>query len=292
MKIKLFIIVVLLFLALSNETKAAKLYFSVPDEIMAGRIFTAHVLINPEEFINAVEGKIKFNPNILEYKDFSDANSVINLWIERPALIEKDTIMFSGIIPGGVGAVTYKESKIMELSFLAKKAGLARLAFEDFKVYLHQVGAPKASSTAEIATINILEADGKADDKVLVIDFYPPEKFPIFVTKTADSFDGARVAVFSAQDKGSGIDHYEIKEKTLGLFGEWREADSPYVLRHWYPFSIIEVKAVDKVGLERIEKFIPPGLVYLAIGALTLLVILFFTFLVRLIKRVRKIWRG
>lgn len=284
---KKFLIVLLLsvfYFLNSSSAWAAKLYFSIPDKVEAGQIFSVQALINPEEFINAVESKIKFDPGLFEFKDFSDANSVINLWVEKPALVGEDTIKFSGIIPGGVGPVVSKESKIITLSFLAKKPGLGQLAFEDFKVYLHQDGVQEASSAATSAIVNVLEADDKTGGAVLVLDFYPPEHFPIYITKAPDLFGGARVAIFSAQDKGSGINRYEIKEKTFGLFGEWRDADSPYVLRNQYPFSIIEVRAVDKVGLERIEKFIPPGFVYLTVGILAILLVLVFTFLAWLIK--------
>lgn len=287
-KIILLFLLSTFYFLLSNSTQAARLSFSVPDEIRAGNMFSVQVLINPEEFINAIEGKIKFNPDLLEFKDFSDGSSIINLWVEKPALVGKDTIGFSGIIPGGVGSVISNESNVISLSFLAKKPGLSRLTLENFKVYLHQAGAREAFSVAEAMTIHILEADKKAEDKTLILDFYPPEKFPIFVAKVPDLFDGTRVVIFSAQDKGSGIDHYEIKEKTLGLFGEWRKADSPYVLQHWYPFSIIEVRAVDKVGLERIERFIPRGFIYMIIGCLVMLLALIFTFLAWFTKRTFK----
>ncbi|MBI2063246.1 MAG: hypothetical protein HYT61_03380 [Candidatus Yanofskybacteria bacterium] len=288
-KYLIFLLLSTFYLLFSNFASAAKLYFSIPGEIEAGQIFSVKVLINPEEFINAIESKIKFDPNLLEYKDFSDANSLINLWVDRPALIGKDTIKFSGIIPGGEGPTTDKEDKIIDLSFLAKKTGEARIFFEDFKVYLHQDGGQEAPVTTGIAAVNILEAGDQEIIKTRIVDFYAPEKFEILITKNENLFDGARVAVFSAQDKGSGISHYEVKEKTLGLFGQWREADSPYVLRHLYPFSIIEIKAVDKVGLARIEKFVPHGFAYLAIGTPTFLVILFFSFLTRLIRRAKKL---
>jgi len=61
--------------------------------------------------------------------------------------------------------------------------------------------------------------------------------------------------VFATQDKGSGIDYYEIKEsrqKFLKIFKKWVIAESPYVLKDRKLRSYVYIKAVDKAGNERI----------------------------------------
>ena len=73
-------------------------------------------------------------------------------------------------------------------------------------------------------------------------------------------FDGKWFLVFATQDKGLGIDHYEIKEtryRFFGSFSRWISAESPYALRDQELKSYILVKAVDKAGNERIVKINP-----------------------------------
>jgi len=65
--------------------------------------------------------------------------------------------------------------------------------------------------------------------------------------------------VFVAQDKGSGIHHYELQENRKQKIEnrKWEEAESPYVLKDQKLRSFIYVKAIDRVGNERIA-MLPP----------------------------------
>jgi len=59
--------------------------------------------------------------------------------------------------------------------------------------------------------------------------------------------DGKYFLVFSTQDKGSGVDHYEVRE---GRFGGFSEVSSPYILKYQSLDKKIFVKAIDKFGNE------------------------------------------
>ena len=59
--------------------------------------------------------------------------------------------------------------------------------------------------------------------------------------------------VFSGIDKQTGIDYYEVKEGQ----GNWKRAEFPYVLEDQTLQGIIEVRAVDKAGNERIAEYTP-----------------------------------
>jgi hypothetical protein len=43
-------------------------------------------------------------------------------------------------------------------------------------------------------------------------DIEPPEDFAPIISSDQNLFEGKQVLVFAAQDKGSGIDRYEVKE--------------------------------------------------------------------------------
>jgi len=72
--------------------------------------------------------------------------------------------------------------------------------------------------------------------------------------------NGKWFLVFATQDKGSGIDHYKVKEtrqRFLDIFSKWISGESPHVLQDQELRSYIFVKAVDKAGNTRIEKITP-----------------------------------
>jgi len=83
-------------------------------------------------------------------------------------------------------------------------------------------------------------------------DTTPPELFDIFVAQDATIFEGKAFLAFSATDKTSGIDHYEVSETKGGAREQWQAATSPYLLGDQRLRSVIAVKAVDKAGNERI----------------------------------------
>jgi len=84
-------------------------------------------------------------------------------------------------------------------------------------------------------------------------DTIPPEPFSIEIYKEPLIFDGKYFLIFSAVDKQTGIDFYEAKEGD----NSWQKQKSPYLLEDQQLNSIINVKAVDKAGNERIVSLGP-----------------------------------
>ncbi len=89
-------------------------------------------------------------------------------------------------------------------------------------------------------------------------------------------FDGQYFIIFDAQDKQTGIDHYEVLESEPGAESagesgrsdlirrfikgktpQWKVAQSPYLLEDQKLQSEVHVKAVDKAGNERTVKYFP-----------------------------------
>jgi hypothetical protein len=73
--------------------------------------------------------------------------------------------------------------------------------------------------------------------------------------------------VFSTQDKGSGIDYYEVKEESQFLLfrllpSKWHRAESPYLLRDQSLSSRIYVKAVDRAGNKQFAELLPKRLIH------------------------------
>ena len=95
-----------------------------------------------------------------------------------------------------------------------------------------------------------------------MIDSTPPEDFKPEIGQESSVFEGKYFLNFTAQDKTSGIDHYEVTEltKTFWVFTskeQWETVKSPYLLKDQRLKSKILVKAVDKAGNNRIAQILP-----------------------------------
>lgn len=277
---------------------AARLYFTAPAESENNKLLKIGAIVELDEFINAIEGEIEFSPSLLKFNGFSDVGSIVPLWIEKPEADENGIIRFSGIIPGGIGPIVTKQGVLFYMDFQTLNEGTTELLFKNIKAYSNEAEPRQIQTSEEKISINIASLtenslDEKKEPENLILDFAPPEPFQLFIAKNENFFDNKNVLIFSAQDKASGIDRYEINEKLLGVFGKPVVGESPYVLSHQSLFSIIEVKAVDKVGRETISRLIPPKLIYFYISLISIVfAIIFFLIVSRLNNRINKIWRA
>jgi hypothetical protein len=107
-----------------------------------------------------------------------------------------------------------------------------------------------------------------SDTSVLVTPFSldiddteSPESFSLMLAQDIDIFEKDYFIVFVAQDKGSGIDYYEVQE-TKNLLedeqgGSWQLAESPYRIIDQSLDSFIYIKAIDRAGNIRISLLEP-----------------------------------
>ncbi|MDO8524599.1 MAG: hypothetical protein Q7R99_03150 [bacterium] len=225
----------------------AGLVFS--QEIKKGEQFESSISLETNgEIINAVEGKIIFSSNTLELKEIRDGNSIINFWVERPKN-NGNEIVFSGIIPGGYQEVS---GFLFSVVFAAKEDGAEALKIKDARVLLND-GKGTLAKTAQIL-ISQSPIQKTQDNN-------PPEEFTPQIASDPAIFAGQWFLVFASQDKNSGIDHYEILEtknkKQATKNSGWTVAESPYALKDQELKSFIFLKAIDKVGNERVEMLAP-----------------------------------
>ncbi|MFA4871623.1 MAG: hypothetical protein WC610_00980 [Patescibacteria group bacterium] len=253
------LLVLLLGLILPQLVFAADLFFEAKTSgVGVGEQFEVKLLINtPEESVNALEGKIIFPSNLVGVKEIRDGNSLINFWIDRPKA-QNDTVTFSGITPGGFqGNNGLLFSAVLE----AKSEGIAHFEVSDAKVLRNDgMGSSAALTTAPLEITISLEALAVTPIVTKVKDTESPESFMPEIAKDESTFGGKWFVVFATQDKGSGIDHYEIREsrqKFFDIFQRWSQKESPYILQDQELRSYIFVKAVDKAGNTRVEQISP-----------------------------------
>ena len=247
------------FLFSFSLVEAAKLGLtSEIQEIGLNQQFQMDISLDTEnEEINAVEGKVIFPGDLLELKEIRDGNSIINFWIERPKVEQAGIIGFSGIIPGG-----YQETKgfVFSVVFRAKASGSGAIEIRDAKVLLNDGRGTEASVKLSPFQLSISQEVSPATATVETIkDTDQPEEFKPEIAQSPEIFDGQYFLVFATQDKGSGIDHYEVLENRKQKIENrgWIGADSPYLLKDQELKSYIYVKAVDKAGNERIATLSP-----------------------------------
>jgi len=245
---------------ISQKVIAAELFFEARNqEFTQGEEFLVNVFLNTEgESINAVEGKIVF-PDIVELKEIRDGNSIINFWIERPKVEQAGIIGFSGIIPGG-----YQETKgfVFSVVFRAKASGSGTIEIREAKVLLNDGKGTPANLSISNFQFSISKEVLTTQPPVPEIkDLEPPENFKPEIASDPTIFEGKWFLVFATQDKGSGIDHYEISETKRKTIREtdakWTEVESPYLLKDQKLRSYIYVKAIDKAGNERVIMLSP-----------------------------------
>jgi len=95
-----------------------------------------------------------------------------------------------------------------------------------------------------------------------MVDATPAEPFEPKIGKDPSMFEGKYFLSFLAIDKSSGIDHYEVREEKIDLFGTakvsgWEVNKSPYLIKDQTLGSLVKVKAVDRAGNERIAEILP-----------------------------------
>lgn len=245
---KYFITICTLFVLAPQLVFASRIYFQ-PQEEIAGTSgdFVVAVLMDATQSVNAIEGVLNL-PQGVTVKSVSTGNSIISMFVQTPT-VTNDTVSFSGIIPGGYqgeGGTLFTVTLLptggerMQLSFAQKPT-----------VYLAQTPGVKDVVSTENVTVAI--AEGKRNMPVNPPDFDMPEPIVYSVASSADVYDGKLFLSFVAQDKGSGVDRYEIAEtyfphKKLN----WKEVQSPYVLTDQKQSSYVYVRAIDEAGNVRV----------------------------------------
>lgn len=211
-----------------------------------GDVFVVEVVADTEmRTINAIETTIMFPAELLSYVSSDEGDSVVNLWIQKPKLNGSDRVSFSGITPGGF---TQKKAPILALTFKVIKEGQANIEILDSTLLLNDGLGTADSVREENVHISVLAGDSKV--VVNTVDEEIPEHFNPEIIQDPDVYSGKYALIFATADKGSGLDHFEVKE---GWFGSYRVSESPYEVMHQALDRKIFIKAIDRMGNVRIE---------------------------------------
>jgi hypothetical protein len=246
------------------------------NSLHVGDVFTVDLTLDTEgQVLNAIETEVSFPIELLEYIDSDDGSSMVNLWIEKPTYHDLNRISFSGITPGGFSG---NDTPILSLTFKVMKVGQGNIEINKANLLIHDGLGTEAEVRKQ--NIHIAISEGKSEIIVNTIDDEIPEHFNPAIIQDKDLFAGAQTLIFATKDKGSGLDYYEVKE---GWFSRYIKTESPYRLKHQNLDKKISIKAVDRLGNERVEIIYPqnwkPWYEYTS-ATVSILVLCVLTFLV------------
>lgn len=212
-------------------------------EVKTGGLVTATVLLDSEsKSINTIEGDLVYDNKSLVAERVNIGNSFISFWVEKPTVSNSGRIHFSGIVPGGL---TMANSEVFSVVFRGQNAGDSKIEVGNALVYLSDGLGTQDRTIAKNIILGIVKSDTNDIEKLDNTDNVPPQGFKITRTRDGSLFDGKYFIVFSSQDKGTGIDHYNVCEYTTK---ECIISDSPYLLNYQNPFYRIIVRAYDVNG--------------------------------------------
>lgn len=235
---------------LASPASAAILSLESQKSSMAQeQLFELKVYLNTQnQDINALEGEIIFPNDQLQFQEIRSADSLVTFWVESPALVSDGRIKFSGIVPGGYWS---NHGLVFSVVFKSLIFGSGNVSFANTRVLLNDGQGTVAGLSSLPWSFAVTETEPIILNEVKpIVDRDPPEIFTPMITQIADIAGQNYLLVFATQDKGSGIDHYEVREGK----GDFNRATSPYVLTNQNLDQKIIVKAVDKNGNERLAE--------------------------------------
>ena len=240
--------------AFAARAQAATYSFGTSSAVVhMGEEIAVDVMVDPDgQNINTVSATIDLPPN-LSYVGQDDSSSIVGLWVDEPTYDpETDTFSFSGIIPGGFSGLidpfaadgaTKSGGTVIRLLFKGSSVGAGTLSYEAADAYLSDGLGTETAVDSKTLSLVIDTIIGQALPPP-TDDIDPPLPFTPILERDYLLDDGKYVAIFNTEDKGSGMDHYEIKEGKSA----WVLATSPYILKDQTVSGDVVIKAVDRAG--------------------------------------------
>jgi hypothetical protein len=263
---------------LVSPVLAAGIFFTPPNiAVTDGAQFSENLYLDTGGVaINGIEGTLNYPADKLNVVEIRDGNSIANFWLKKPAVSSAGSISFSGVTAGGY---TGSKGLLFSVIFRSKLVGSGALSMQGVRATADDGQATLVTVTLSTSAVTINEKKavvpvptpipskepGKTpvsvpmppapvEGEISIVDTTPPELFAPTIASSPDLFEGRYFIAFVAQDKGVGIDHYEVCE---GDGTTCVVVQSPYVLQNQKLDQPIFVKAYDKSGNER-DIVVPP----------------------------------
>ncbi len=206
--------------------------------------------------LNAIQGDIALMGSFDSVR-ISTSNSIVPLWVDAPRAAD-GVIHFSGVIPGGFGGLLLpdvpeaKPGLLFSLIIAPAEHQRVTVNARHVTAYLND-----GQGTAMALPLARLDFSAGPLPPANALDLASPGTFFPAIGRDSSVFEGRWFVAWNALDRGSGIGHYEVREQRPGKEGDWIAAASPYILQDQELKSVIEVKAIDTLGNQRIARLEP-----------------------------------
>lgn len=242
-----------------KQAQAAIVLFESESSVGTGSPFPVEVLLTAPLPLNAITVSFTLSPG-LEISDFSDGNSLIKMWIERLHKTADNEWTASGIIPGGYSG---KEGKVLTLYVTGTTPGRGSITVSSAS-QAYGNGGQAVPEKIDSIPASFTLVSGKVNPAPdYSSDTESPESFLPVIGKIPAEQGEVWAVTFGTQDKGSGVDYFEVVESSSKVDDAaytnlvWQRAESPYILRDQKLGSWVYVRAVDKKGLSTIQSLAP-----------------------------------
>lgn len=254
-------LLIILFLLIPWGANAANVVFELnSNELEAGIQYELKVIFDRQDTaVNAIEARIIVPVGIFSDIKIKDGNSAVTMWVQKPELEVTNgvgVINFSAVNPSGING------QLFSILFTGASPSTDKFTFEGNMLLADGKGT-RVGLKPQSILISILPTKNIVGNTPNTINYDSdkelPESFEVFVTRDPKIFNNKWFAVFNAQDKNSGISHYEALETNTPLTSitqnGWEKAQSPYLLKFQNPKKFLYIKAVDRSGNYRISKW-------------------------------------
>ncbi len=266
----------LLLLLVPTAVSAATISLrATPVKIGVGDTVLITMVLDSAIPTNAFSGTVQYPSTLLEPLTASDGNSIVSAWITHPTVTDaQGQVPFAGITPGGFSGT---RGILFSVLFRATASGTATISVGNSEVLRNDGKGSNEPVTIQQLSLSIEPRSSGGYTEPA--DTTPPEPFAAYLGTDPQLLQGKAYLVFSAADKGSGIDYYAVAESRLPSFLfsllplSWNETTSPYMLVDQNLTSTVYIKAVDRAGNERLSVY-PPRYLFTAYEMIVLIAIL------------------
>lgn len=247
---------------------------------------TATILVDAKKPVNAFDFSLRYPQDILQLASVSDAQSIVDLWKDRQWASDAGLVKMSGgIIKPFLGS----QGEIVTLTFVAQKEGVAKISFDDPKIYLADGAGTMALALADNSLVTV---DNQAE--LVKAKTNPDRNAPAigFLETTTDPKNKDYVAVFNVKDSGSGLQSVSLRQMKWFWFDSWKKTNSPVKIDGgvW----LYQISATDNTGnkVTKTEYILPELYKKILLGIILLLVLIVFYYIINkwLLTLLRKIF--
>lgn len=216
-----------------------RFYFETTSPASVGSTVSVRVLFDDETPVNAYSVKISYPADRLEFSDFNDGHSIINVWQSR-SLLAPGVIEISG---GSLSPFFGKQGEIVTLHFKALTEGLVRIGFLNTRAYSADGRGTEISPAEEQIQLAVGPPSGAPQANPA--DHASPRI--TFLAITPDPLNPRqKFLAFSTTDPDSGIRLNEVRTLSSFLWSDWSPAMNPALLTRsaW----AVEFRSTDNLG--------------------------------------------